>query len=718
MTRRIGAIAILMIFVASGLVIPTGSEAEVFSGELVPGSKVVYLTECNNLVDNNFVNGSLTVKMVGQSFNGCDVIIIVQSNQVGGSLEVVVKDNTLIAGSMYVIVTDNMQVGGRMLVTVKNNVIHKRDPAFALDYNLKVVVNKNGGNGQDMSKNEVLAEGLKINVIANWVKNRLTVESKTNFAGMDYKLFARGNTVNNFDAIIVGNIACRDHSIRFVSNTVDTKFELNIEGNKATRNTRINVDENKVPYLSPMELEARIKDNHAAVGDITITMNENEQTNIIDGKFEKNGAGRNGKFTFRGNKAYKENQIEILTNRVENKREIQVTGNQPTPDPYVIKDNWACKYSIKPNLQSGHKSSGNDKKCTQKEPTHTDIDGLSDAYEQMIGTNPGNWDTDMDGLADGWADYDKSGTVNGNEAFGEIGDPQVPKGKTHLGAVDTLFNRPKEAPNCLCKDVYVEVDFMKKGKTIRAGGSKKSSGGSLSRQVTDGISPLGVPMGGTFSLVDKPHLLTAGQINPTIAFLMRRGIRLHVDTGWPLGVARADARGGGEWLRHKELLRFQFNTTEFDIYNFKNGEITKDWDGNGVREPRHFSSNRKGSFRYMIIGHNFSEASDRSGVAQGPGDIIFISHGNFLGGGISKSGIGQALAYTFCHELGHSLNLGLSSATHESAPSGFWSCLSYNESVVFSYIGYSDGVLESHDDWPDLNPQMGIAQWWTKDYSK
>jgi hypothetical protein len=716
MTHRIGAIAILIMFVASGLVIPTGSVAEVFSGEFVPGNKVVHLTQCNNLVDNNFVNGSLTVKMVGQSFNGCDVIIIVQGNQVGGSLDVIVKNNVLVAGSLFVIVTDNMQVGGRMLVSVKENVIHKRDPAIFLDYNLKVNVNNNGGNAQDISKNEVLAGGLNIDVIANWVKNRLVVESKTNFAGMDYKLNARSNTVNNFDVMVAGNKACRDHSIRFVSNTVDTKFELHINTNKATRNTRINLDDNQVPYLSPMELKARIKDNHAAVGDITITMNNNKNSNIIDGIYEKNGAGKDGKFTFRGNNAWKENKIQILTNRVENKRVIQVTGNIPTPNPYVIKDNWACKYSVKPNLQPGFTASGNDKMCTQKQPGNTDRDGLSNDYEQMIGTDPGNWDTDFDGLADGWADYDSSSTVNGNEAFGEIGDPLTPVGKTHRGAVDTLFNRPKEAPNCFCKDVYVEIDFMKKGPTIRPG--KKSSGGSSGGQSSGGFAFKGPELGGTFSLVDKPHILTASAINPTILFMMKRGIRLHVDTGWPMGPARGNAFGGGEKLRHKPLLNFSYSTTDFDFFNFKNGENTADWDKNGVRERPHFSANRKGSFRYLIMGHNYSSRPLSSGVAEGPGDDFFISHGLFLGQGWSAKAINLGLAYTFCHELGHTLNLGLASATHESAPEGFWSCMSYNDSVEFTYIGYSDGVLGSHNDWPDLNPRIGIANWWTTDFTK
>lgn len=63
-------------------------------------------------------------------------------------------------------------------------------------------------------------------------------------------------------------------------------------------------------------------------------------------------------------------------------------------------------------------------------------------------------------------------------------------------------------------------------------------------------------------------------------------------------------------------------------------------------------------------------------------------------------------------------NLGLTSATHESAPEGFWSYMSYNDSVEFTYVGYSDGVLGSHNDWPDLDPQIGLANWWIHDYTK
>ncbi len=713
--------AVFLVMVGAGLFVPMEGRGTVFSfNDLVPGDKTVYLKDCNNDVSNNFVNGTLTVKMIGQSFNSCDVIIIVQSNHVGGSLEVIIKDNTLVAGSMFVIVNDNVQVGGRMLVSVKSNTIHNRDPHLFLDYNLNIEVNRNGRNGQDMRRNEVIAASLKIDVVGNWVKNRLKVESKTNFAGLDYKVFASGNTVNNFDVIVIGNKACRDYDTRFVKNTIDTKFQLNINTNKATRHGRINVDDNQVPYLSPMELDAKVEDNHAAKGDITITINENFNTNLIKGRIEKNGAGGDGRFSFRGNRANQRNEIHILENRVEKKREIIVTGNNPTPNPYVVKDNWACKFSVKPNLQPGATVSGNIKMCTQTLPPHSDVDGLSDAFERMIGTDPNSWDTDLDGLADGWADYGMDFTVDGQDGFGEIGNPLVPRGKSYQGAVDTLFNNPKEAPNCFCKDIYIEVDFMKKGPTKKVPGSKKkSSGGGPMPQSTTGAFREGVPLGGTFSLTDKPHMLTWGHVKPVVIMFLKRGVRLHVDLGWPMGSARGNAFGGGEWLRHNTTLRFSFtNDTVFDFYNYKNGEVRADYDKNRIREPRHFSTNRKGSFRYLIMGHNYTENPLSSGIAEGPGDDLFISHGQHIGQGWSKAGINIALSYTFCHELGHNLNLGLSPGTHENAPAGYWSCMSYNSTVAFTYVGFSEGVKGTFNDWHSMDAQIGIAQWWTHDYSK
>ncbi|MCK4443843.1 MAG: hypothetical protein KAW09_04825, partial [Thermoplasmata archaeon] len=61
-------------------------------------------------------------------------------------------------------------------------------------------------------------------------------------------------------------------------------------------------------------------------------------------------------------------------------------------------------------------------------------------------------------------------------------------------------------------------------------------------------------------------------------------------------------------------------------------------------EQGHISSNRKGSFRYLIIGHDYSERPLSSGIADGPGDDLFISHGNLVGQGWSGNAIGLEVA--------------------------------------------------------------------------
>ncbi|UCD92547.1 MAG: hypothetical protein JSV43_01060, partial [Methanobacteriota archaeon] len=322
-------------------------------------------------------------------------------------------------------------------------------------------------------------------------------------------------------------------------------------------------------------------------------------------------------------------------------------------------------------------------------------DGLHDDYEKMIGTNPQYYDTDRDGIWDGWGNYDNDSNIDTNEPYGEIGQPLGPVGNTNSGAVDTLFSNPAERQNCFCKDIYVEVDFMKKEKVKKSKGNKTQN--------------------------DQNHRINPGQLRLLKGIFLTRGIRLHVDLGWPAGIAGSDARGGGEWLKHKSLLRFTYaNDTTFDFYNFKNGEVRADYDGDGVREPRHFSTNRKGSFRYAIIGHNYSENATSIGRAEQffTADDFFISHGRILEFGLNGRRTSNALAYAFCHELGHNLNLGWTPATHENAPYGYWSCMSYNASAIYNYQSYSDGLHGSFNDWHKMDIQNGVAFWYSHDYTK
>jgi len=434
--------------VSAGLIIPDEADATTYSGNFVPGSKKVVLKDCSNVVSNNFVNGTLMIVLVGRTFTGCDVEVDVFGNRVGGNLEISVSSNTVYYGNMRVKVHDNPQIGGVLKVEIKTNKIHPRDPHLFLDYNLFVKIEQNGGNALDMKRNEVIAAGFQANIKSNWVKNSLYIDVKKNFVGLNYKLLVKSNIVNNIFANVEDNKACKDLTISFLSNTIDTRFKPLIQRNRATKDVLIQVNDNSIPYLDPRELDARILDNHAATGKIRISVDSNNLAKTIKARIEKNGAHDDGRFSFRGNWAIIQNEIHILDNRVDGRSTIVVMGNQPPPTPYVIKDNWACKAKPKPQLQPTPTTAGNIKSCTQQVPGDADNDGLTNDYEQMIGTNPNYWDTDYDGLFDGWGDYSKDGVVDRNEARGEIGHPLHPRGKTHMGAVDTLFNHPKEAPNC------------------------------------------------------------------------------------------------------------------------------------------------------------------------------------------------------------------------------------------------------------------------------
>jgi hypothetical protein len=686
-------------FVSAGLLVPAPAGGENLVDTHVPGDRKLTLTECNNEIRNNFVNGSLHIVMKGQTLQ-CTVTIKVSRNWVYGNLILEVKQNKVFGGSMKISVEENDQVGGTLKVLVKDNEIHKRPSQKPLPYDLEVKIDKNGGNARDITKNEVIGMGLKGEIVGNWVKNTLDVDANQNFVGFDYGIEVGANIVNNLYGDVKGSYACRNSEIQFKANTVDTEMKLNLNGNRATYNSWINVTDNDVPFLDPRLLVANIKDNHAAKGDLEARVNANTAKKV-EAHIEWNGAGTDGTFEFKDNKPDVKNEIHILDNRVESVNSITVMGNDPQPQPYVVKRNWACTNPVIPQLQPGATQGENDQKCTQMEQGDYDKDGLHDDYEKMIGTDPWHFDTDRDGIWDGWGNYDNDTNIDTNEPYGEIGQPLGPVGSTNSGAVDTLFNEDKEKQNCFCKDIYVEVDFMKKEKQ----NSSKSKGKSK----------------GNKTAPDRNHKMNKGQFQTLKFVFLTRGIRLHVDLGWRPGIAGSDARGGGEWLRHKSSLRFTPNNdTTFDFYNFKNGEVYDDYDGDGVREPRHFSSNRKGSFHYAIIGHNLSENGTSIGRAEQflTGDDFFISHAAIHKNTTNVRVVHNAVAYAFCHELGHNLNLGWTNATHTNGPPGYWSCMSYHPSVANHYQSYSDGIHGSENDWHKMDVQKGVAFWYSHDFTK
>ncbi|UCD91601.1 MAG: hypothetical protein JSV43_04915, partial [Methanobacteriota archaeon] len=384
MARRIGAMLVFSVLVSAGLFISVPVDGTSYVGKHVPGSAMVLLTDCNNVVRDNFVNGSLHLVMIGHTFQ-CTVVIDVHHNTVLGNLIVEVKNNKVFKGSMRVLVHDNNQTGGKLQVYVKDNEIHKRDPGKALPYNLVVKIDKNGKNAQDITKDEVVAMGLTGEITGNWVKNTLNVDSKQNFVGFDFDIEVNGNIVNNLLGNVQNNYACRISEIQFNTNTVDTKMKLHLDGNRATNDNYINVTNNQVPYLDPRLLEAYIKDNHAATGNTEVRVSGNKAL-TVKARIEWNGAGRNGNFEFQNNKPDGQNEIHILNNRVERVSNIIVMGNDPTPNPYHVRKNWACVGPNIPQLQPGATQAENVLRCTQQEPGDFDKDGLHDDYEKMIGT--------------------------------------------------------------------------------------------------------------------------------------------------------------------------------------------------------------------------------------------------------------------------------------------------------------------------------------------
>ena len=797
-----------------------------FAHGTYPGDLTLTLSDCDNDIFNNQVNGSLSVVFSG-NFKKCEVTIRVHANKVKGSLLISVNSNTIEDGGLSLYVEDNPMVGGTLKVTVRENTIHQKDPGLPLPYNLRVEVKRNGG--ADDAKSNQAVRTLDVTLGSNWVKNDLILDVEHNRADEEIRVKALNNIVNNMASRLEGNRACDDIDVEFRSNTLDRRGFFGANDNVAGGDLTYAVDSTKNIFTDRI-LEVILTDNHA-LDDLTLRVESNrKEWDDIRVRYEDNGAMDDGRLIVRRNEAILHLEVLVLRNHFGGHASVTVQFNKPAPPkPYEVKGTWSCKAGPSLDLQAGATTDDNKQFCTATSGPDGDADGLSDDYEDMIGTDLGNWDTDRDGLSDGWKD------ASGTPVFGEIGDPSSPSGGSFAYAIQNLFQNPKEAPHVLCKDLYVEMDFMRKGPTIRrpgtpAGGLQVTkvanlsqappgyginytinytNGGPVARnvwvndtlpalmafvsaspspsfqsgasvrwnfsQITRGTrsitllaridpnaslgavlvnvvevnftdnqgdpgpaslanatvtvaaTPGSLPAevrgitlgGGTFSLSDKEHRMDAGEVRPLVDAFLRRGIRLHVDLGWRLGPAGGDAPGGGERLRHIAPIEF-IDATRFDFFNFKNGEVGADYNGDGIREPRHFSTNRKGVFHYAIVGHNYSRAgtpTDSSGVAELKGDDLFLAHGVLLGQGWNGGQIHKAMSYIFCHELGHNLDLGRTPGTHERAPADYWSCMSYNASVAFHLVDY-DHRADVNDDWAQMDLQGGVANWRTHDPSK
>jgi streptogramin lyase len=236
---------------------------------------------------------------------------------------------------------------------------------------------------------------------------------------------------------------------------------------------------------------------------------------------------------------------------------------------------------------------------------------------------------------------------------------------------DAIFCNPAtnycEYPDPLRKDIYVEADWM-----YRNGGT---------------------------SLPSYSTQPGATIINPVKNAFAAKGIDLHVDTG---------QLGGGNEVDFMAYLPFAPTEGAVDLYDYQNGT-----DG----MTQNFASNRRDVWHYMLVGYNYLENPDSSGLSFVGGDDLFISYGLFKEtANPPYASFETAMAGTIIHELGHSLCLkpgvvaypqqsnqclfdGIDSS---SASTDYVSSMNYLYQLEL--VDYSDGQngANDHDDWSAL----------------
>ncbi len=277
---------------------------------------------------------------------------------------------------------------------------------------------------------------------------------------------------------------------------------------------------------------------------------------------------------------------------------------------------------------------------------HVDNPSGSNNYRYKIAydfnmLDPNDYDTDSDGLYDGWNDNVTNGVWDSCERCGEVGDPrhQDAQGR-NCGSIATLINNTDHNPHPLVKDIYVEVDHM------GAGGALDFCGG---------------------------HSLSNAARDEVIAAFKRHAIYLHVDDG---------CMGGMNELAHQNVL-------------------SSPWEETYQSNPRYFNPNRLHIFHYALIAHKVSidGSEDRSGC--GGGDSFTIAEDVIPGW--PEYDYDTALAGTFMHELGHTLGLGYQDGVNhgDGCPSGYKSCMNYD--YQFELVDYHGGGGGYYNDWDNID---------------
>jgi hypothetical protein len=189
--------------------------------------------------------------------------------------------------------------------------------------------------------------------------------------------------------------------------------------------------------------------------------------------------------------------------------------------------------------------------------------------------------------------------------------------------------------------------------------------------------------------LDPAHYLYKESIQILIERFAQNGFNVYIDDGWPAG----PINGGGEFVRHVETLSQDA------------GQFLQYYNNN-------FADERKGVFRYCIIGHNtgFSHPSESNKVDCLTADTSLkklIRRYAF-----TPRTQRLILASATLHELGHSL--GIHSWTFHGVDSGGYGNLDYQSIMNYEYIfkhtfilDYShgeNGAPDDQDDWSIIYP--------------